>query len=337
MGQPHPPEPISGPLALYGQGNLGKLAVGYCKTVGQPIEAVFDQSDIFPPEKNELSVAVCVVNEPYVPIESFLLRRFKQVVPFYDLTEKYRHKHPLSNGWFLGDISPNTATVLNWWDDDTSRAHHLQFLAWRRLREEWTFDEYPVFPQNRYFIPEVVSAITCEETFLDIGAHHGEVVETFLKKVSGYYNKIIAIEADPANFKILNSKLPKKDVITLKRVISDTATTRRFTDQLDYMSQLSEHEGVLVHTDVIDDMGINPTFIKVHLEGHELAALKGAERTILDNRPIIAATVYHNDDGVWKTPMWLMETLDNYRVLFRNHGWCGTGAVVYAIPEERCK
>ena len=27
--------------------------------------------------------------------------------------------------------------------------------------------------------------------------------------------------------------------------------------------------------------------------------------------------------------------LRNYRILFRTHSWCGTGAVVYAIPAER--
>ena len=30
-----------------------------------------------------------------------------------------------------------------------------------------------------------------------------------------------------------------------------------------------------------------------------------------------------------------MQTLAGYRFLFRNHSWCGTGAVVYAIPNER--
>jgi hypothetical protein len=30
-----------------------------------------------------------------------------------------------------------------------------------------------------------------------------------------------------------------------------------------------------------------------------------------------------------------MQTLPRYRFLFRAHSWCGTGAVVYAIPQER--
>jgi hypothetical protein len=85
----------------------------------------------------------------------------------------------------------------------------------------------------------------------------------------------------------------------------------------------------------LDALGLAPTFVKLHLEGAELAALKGARETLLACRPMIAATVYHNDDGIWKTALWLMETLPGYRFLFRIHSWCGTGAVIYAIPQER--
>lgn len=85
----------------------------------------------------------------------------------------------------------------------------------------------------------------------------------------------------------------------------------------------------------IDALGMEPTFIKLHLEGAELAVLRGAERTLRSARPIVAATVYHNDDGIWKTPLWMMRNLKDYRFLFRLHSWCGTGAVLYAIPSER--
>jgi hypothetical protein len=78
-----------------------------------------------------------------------------------------------------------------------------------------------------------------------------------------------------------------------------------------------------------------PTFIKLHLEGGELAALRGARETLLAHRPIVAATVYHNADGMWRTPLWLMQTLPDYRFLFRLDAWCGTGGVLYAIPNER--
>jgi hypothetical protein len=48
--------------------------------------------------------------------------------------------------------------------------------------------------------------------------------------------------------------------------------------------------------------------------------------------PMSEATVYHNDDDIWRTALWLMETLPNYSFLFRLHSWYGTGAVIYAIP-----
>jgi hypothetical protein len=42
----------------------------------------------------------------------------------------------------------------------------------------------------------------------------------------------------------------------------------------------------------------------------------------------------HKAVGLWRTAGWLMRELADYRFLFRNHCWCGAGAVVYAIPRE---
>jgi hypothetical protein len=85
----------------------------------------------------------------------------------------------------------------------------------------------------------------------------------------------------------------------------------------------------------LDALHLAPSFLKLHLEGAELAALRGARDTLVKHRPLVAATVYHNEDGIWRTPLWLMQTLPHYRFLFRAHSWCGTGAVIYAIPQER--
>ena len=60
--------------------------------------------------------------------------------------------------------------------------------------------------------------------------------------------------------------------------------------------------------------------------------MRGAKQTLIECRPIVATTVYRNDDGICRTALWLMETLPHYRFLFRLHSWCGTGAVINAIP-----
>jgi hypothetical protein len=117
--------------------------------------------------------------------------------------------------------------------------------------------------------------------------------------------------------------------------LADVEADLPFRDGLGYASQLSETGTTRVAARAIDMMELSPTFLKLHLEGGELIALKGARKTLLRKRPIIAATVYHNADGIWRSPLWLMETLRDYRFLFRLHTWCGTGAVIYAIPNER--
>ena len=179
------PAPVDRPLALYGAGNLGRLARDFLKrrsahdfvdghrprrpaaratiriggTRGFCIPA-----DVRSAQGTTCCLAVSVATSPYVPLERSLSDMgFEHVVPFYDLAESFRHLHPLSNGWFAPPLTAqdqdSTAAVLAGWADDTSRAHHLQFLAWRRLREEWTFDAAPVTECARFFIPEVAQRV----------------------------------------------------------------------------------------------------------------------------------------------------------------------------------
>jgi FkbM family methyltransferase len=351
-------------LALYGAGSLGLLAREFLTAVGLDFRIVVDRNareigreprwsgvslvhpdDVPVTTKRSLCLAVSIVTSPYVPIERSLLAfGFEDVIPFYDLAESFRDRHPLSNGWFASPFGAldqeKTAEVLARWNDDISRAHHLQFLAWRRLREEWTFETAPIPACSRFFIPEVVGPLRDDECLLDGGAHHGTVIEAFLKQTNGCFRQIVAIEPDPFNRSLLTdnlrSSLPDNpDVKIHDCVLADGKTSTLFHEGLGYASQLSPTGQMRVVTQPLDALELSPTFLKLHLEGAELLALKGARETLLSCRPIIATTVYHNADGLWKTPLWMMQTLPDYRFLFRAHSWCGTGAVVYAIPNER--
>ena len=176
------------PLALYGAGNLGRLAREFLTSrrprlrVGVDLNADELARDRTGPasrsshpdavsraEKHTFRLAVSIVNSPYVPIERSLRERgFEDVVPFYDLAESFRDVHPLSNGWFAPRWAPKTGRKppRRWrWDDDVSRAHHLQFLAWRRLREEWNFRWRARYRLQPIFIPEVVGILSDRESY----------------------------------------------------------------------------------------------------------------------------------------------------------------------------
>lgn len=345
------------PLALYGAGNLGRLARDFLKAVGHDFAFAIDRNaervasdpgwagtriyrpdDVPDGDRRAVRLAVSVVLSPYVPIERALLAQgFKDVVPFFDLAENFRHVHPLSNGWFAAPLTDedraNTENVLARWDDDISRAHHLMFLAWRRLREEWSFHKAPLPEGERFFIPEVARALNGAEVLLDGGAHHGSVIEAFARHAE--CKEAIAIEPDPDNRARLASARKGARVDVLDVALAESAGEAKFHAGLDYASQISETGTMDVRTQPLDALNASPTFVKLHLEGAELNALKGARQTLLAKRPIVAATIYHNADGIWRTPRWLMDTLPDYTFLFRAHAWCGNGAVVYCIPDER--
>lgn len=357
------PVAIDRPLALYGAGNLGRLARDYLKTVRHDFSMAVDRAadrlagdpqwaglSVVAPEavpndiRRDVLLAVSVVTTPYVPLAASLTAGgFADVVPFYDVAESFRHLHPLSNGWFAAALTARdrdgAAAVLARWDDDVSRAHHLQFMAWRRLRQEWAFTGAVVANEDRFFIPDIRRLLRGDEVFVDCGAHHGEVSLAFADIV-GTFRQIAAIEPDPfSRARLLDNfkgRLGTRGgVVVHDCALSDDEGEALFHDGLDYASQLSPTGRMRVMRRRLDSLDLAPTVIKLHLEGAELPALKGARETLLRHRPLIAATVYHNEDGIWRTPSWLMQTLPDYRFLFRAHSWCGTGAVIYAIPRER--
>jgi FkbM family methyltransferase len=359
------PPALRQPLVLYGGGGLGLLARAHLEAVGYDIAMVVDRNAVqlssnpawrglnlvapaeVPQEfKRNALLAVSVVTSPFRPLEMALRADgWANVVPFYDIAETFRDRHPLSNGWFAAPFDAEdvaeTASVLDRWADDASRAHHLQFLAWRRLREEWIFSDVPVTTDDRFFIPEVVQCLDHDEVFLDAGAHHGHVSQRFLNATANAFASIVAIEPDGVSRSICLetiARLPPEIASRIKvcdALLDAESRTQPFHDGLGYASQIAATGTSFRSTTTIDSLELSPTFMKLHLEGAELPALKGARQTISRHRPIIAATTYHNDDGTWRTPAWLMENLEGYRFLMRLHGWCGTGAVVYAIPEER--
>lgn len=364
---PSAPRPVipRQPLALYGAGNLGRLARDHLRAVGEDFDLVVDRnaaelsaggewagSRLVHPDavdsetKARAMLAVSIVTSPYVPLQAALSAAgWRNIVPFYDIAESFRDRHPLSNGWFAepftDDDVQSIGAVLSAWDDDLSRAHHLQFIAWRRLRQEWSFDGAPVTIDDRFFIPQILDVLRPDEHFLDAGAHHGSVVTRFIAEMAGKFASILAIEPDDESRTVLEQTLgdfapDERNRITIRDALLDSERrTVRFHHGLGYASQISPTGTNERATETLDALGAAPSFVKLHLEGGELAALKGGIATLRKYRPIIAATVYHDADGIQATPAWLMDNLDGYRFLFRLHSWCGTGAVVYAIPEER--
>ncbi len=195
-------------------------------------------------------------------------------------------------------------------------AHYLRFAAWRLGRQEWDFADAPVVAADRFFIPEITAALRPDERFLDAGAYHGAVTARLLELTEGAVSTVWAMEPDAASRAVLQTHvdgLPltlRARVNVLDAVIGARTELVRFHDGLAMPSQIAPTGRTLRACAPLDALGLDPTFIKLHLEGGELAALNGARA-----RPCAGAgrcwrsPSYHDAAGLIETPQWLMANL----------------------------
>ena len=352
-------------MAVYGAGKFGQMALELLDHVGVTPDCVVDvraadfrelpywagrklvtPDELTRDQRAALTLGVSIATLPFESLAQQLAPQgWKEITPFYDIAEAYRAVYPLSNGWVWDRVDEMDLDfldrVLARWDDDVSRAHHLQFLAWHRLREDWTFDDAPVNQGDRYFIPEVLAVLDRCPRFLDVGAHQGEVAQRYLAQC-GKATQLWLVEPDAKNAaRIRNwlATLPARQaqmVALLTDAVADRPARQPFFSGIGYASQLTSVGGELRDVTTLDALNLNPSYIKLHLEGAELNALKGAVQTLRRHHPLVAMTTYHNTLGVWEAPYWLMQELQThaagYQFKFRTHSWVGTGGVMYAIP-----
>lgn len=135
---------------------------------------------------------------------------------------------------------------------------------------------------------------------LDIGANIGNH-SLFLSK---YFEKVYSFEPNPITFDVLsiNTKYlaDKKNIITYNFGLSDIENELPFIVNSDNIggskiisldSKSSNPKKLLIKVKKADDIDIllkeNISLIKIDVEGHEINSLKGAEKIIVKNKPVI--------------------------------------------------
>ena len=96
------------------------------------------------------------------------------------------------------------------------------------------------------------------------------------------------------------------------------------------MSETGETE---VQARRLDDVlaGRKVTFIKMDIEGSEMAALRGAERIIREQRPRLAISIYHKPEDMWEIPSYILQCHPDYKLYVRHYSISDTETVLYAI------
>lgn len=92
-----------------------------------------------------------------------------------------------------------------------------------------------------------------------------------------------------------------------------------------------------VNVDCIDNLSlIGNLLIVMDIEGAETKALEGAQKTIVNNRPILAISIYHSNEDLVRLPQKLISIFEDrdYDFYCRNHANGISDTVFYCVPRE---
>jgi FkbM family methyltransferase len=224
--------------------------------------------------------------------------------------------------------------------DLTSLRHFVDHVEWR-LNLDFCLLPRPV-PQTIYFNEEFLKE-NPDEFLIDGGAFTGDTLRSFLGSFgqNGFY-KVISFEPDPQNFKVLQKtaaslKYKKNQIEVYPCALGEAVAKIQVESSGESSSRVGFGE-TTISCRMIDEfagLGRPPTFIKLDIEGYELPALRGARRTISEQKPVLALSAYHKQDDLWELPLQIYEIQHEYDFRLVPHVSDGWDLVLYALPKER--
>lgn len=345
------------PLVLYGAGCLGQMTWEFMKRENMPLDLVaLNRAYIKPDTKfHDLDIVAiedlvegaqdfnCIVALQQIDNEllNYLSGRASEVL-IYD---------PAFIGvnteiWYNAEFCKENAFLLNeLYDslaDDKSRETLVAFLNQRISAKRGNYGS--VYEPVHYF-PKDIVALQDGETFVDCGAYDGDSIDAFMREVAkqdvAQPESVIGFEPDKGNFTRLLKNTEHLPFSTcVNKGVWDHDSVLYFQSGLALSSRLTEEEvsGESIVLTSIDNLlqGKAATFIKMDVEGAEYNALKGAENTIRNHRPLLAISVYHKPEDLLTIPQLLQSFCPDYHFFLRgHHPELAFELVLYAVPEER--
>ena len=182
-----------------------------------------------------------------------------------------------------------------------------------------------------------------EEVFVDAGAYTGDTLNLVLESPAFEFREFIALEPDPKNFTRLQKLVGTLDEKLRSKITTFPVAAGSFNGEICFDGSGTEQARISLSgnikaecrrlDDLLRDWGV--TFIKMDIEGAELDALEGASDIIKNNSPVLAVSVYHQIDHLWRILFLINEIKDGYAFFFRPHAAGGWDYILYAVPQNR--
>lgn len=206
---------------------------------------------------------------------------------------------------------------------------------------------YDIYSRQQYFREEFRELFGKNEVLLDCGAYIGDSIDIFMEYMkSDGYNCIYAFEMDSDNYEILRSNFHGKDdnIHLFNYGVGNKNETVWYTRNLESSSYVRDViqdnavQGEVVNYDSFSEnnpeIECDPTIIKMDIEGAEMDALFGMEKTILRSRPKLFISIYHLQDDLWRIPLYIQSILPEYSFYIRHHTAFHADTVLYGFDKR---
>lgn len=175
---------------------------------------------------------------------------------------------------------------------------------------------------------------------LDCGAYIGDKIQEIIQAVDRPIYAYYGFEPMTDSFNILSKVktdrveyfYPLKKAVGLKNETIETTFNEEKPDSSSVLYGKPEGKNIKIDVTNIDSLGLKEGYdyyIKMDIEGSELAALKGAEKTIRNMRPNLAICLYHKTEDLYKIPQWI----DGLEIGYKMYLSGGNHTILIAVPE----
>ena len=235
------------------------------------------------------------------------------------------HKSKPSNIHFYSQNVERVNAVSNILADEKSKNIYNAMVKYRQTHSK---KDFPIsyYTEPSYFVEEIVSNFDKDEVFIDCGAFNGDTIDDFLKYCPEY-NQIIAFEPENKLFEELKIKYKNNSkIMLLNEVLSDENNVVLFNvydipgGRLFDEKDAEKFKTMPIHSRAIDSLDLpKVTFIKMDIEGAEIGALKGAEKTIIRDKPKLAICIYHSNEDMIYIAEYIHNIVPEYKFYVGQH------------------
>ena len=239
--------------------------------------------------------------------------------------------HMFYDGW-LEDLADNTDEYTRLFEslDETSQMHLQAILGFRQTTEIGAIA--PVIDWDVYE-PKGLLSFGKDEVYVDAGTFDGDSIRLFIDRMGGAFERVIGFEPDPKTYEQLKENFRTDDrVECVNKGLYNCSGTMRFVNDASRGAILIDDGGLEVEVTSLDDYlnGDRVTYIKMNIEGAELAALEGARQSIEKWAPKLAISGYHRPSDLWRVPQLIKQIWPGYELALRQQDAGVIETVVYA-------